>query len=256
MFPIRDTIPSRHVPVITWSLIAANVVAFLYVLALPAEAQQQLMVLFGIVPARFTHPDWATSVGFPAESLWPFVTSQFLHGGFLHILFNMWTLWIFGDNVEDRMGPLRFLSFYLLCGVASGLMHWMTNPDSLVPTIGASGAIAGVLGAYLRLYPRARIVTMIPIVIIPFFFELPAYFYLGFWFLSQLFNGTFSMGGAGAAEGVAWWAHVGGFLAGLVLCPLFLRREPAGPLPPRRHFVIPAVAPRLAPPRPPYDPWN
>src|SRR5258708_36191881 len=115
MFPHRDTTPSRHVRVIPWSLIAANVVAFLYVLALPAEAQQQLMVLFGIVPARFTHPDWATSVGFPAESLWPFVTSQFLHGGVLHILFNMWTLWIFAVNVEHRIGALRFLSFYLLC---------------------------------------------------------------------------------------------------------------------------------------------
>jgi membrane associated rhomboid family serine protease len=254
MFPIRDTVPSRHVPVATWLLIAANTVVFLYQLALPDAAQQQLIYVFGIVPARFTHPDWASSVGFPPESLWPFVTSQFLHGGFLHILANMWTLWIFGDNVEDRMGPLRFVAFYLLCGVASGMLHWMTNPDSTLPTIGASGAIAGVLGAYLRLFPRARILTLIPIFIFPFFFELPAFFYLGFWFLTQLLNGTFSIGGATAAQGVAWWAHVGGFLAGLAVCPIFLRRARAGPGPPQRHFILPDVPSRVE--RRPFDHWR
>src|ERR1700736_3069892 len=151
MFPIKDSVPSRSVPVVTRALILINVLVFFFELMFPQQSVEQIFYLFGIVPARFTHPDWATSVGFPPESLWPFVTSLFLHGGFLHILANMWTLWIFGDNVEDRMGPLRFLTFFLLCGVASGLMHWMTNPDSTVPTIGASGAIAGVLGAYLRL---------------------------------------------------------------------------------------------------------
>ena len=251
MIPIRDTVPSRHVPVVTWSLIAVNVLVFLYQLALPQQAQQQLILLYGIVPARFTHPAWASSVGFPPESLWPFVTSQFLHGGFFHLLANMWTLWIFGDNVEDRMGPLRFLVFYLLCGVASGVLLWMSGPDSEVPTIGASGAIAGVLGAYLRLYPRARILTLIPIFIIPFFFELPAYFFLGFWFVSQLLNGTFSIGGH-AAAGVAWWAHVGGFLAGLAICPLFLRGGRAGPV--RRHFILPDVPSRAE--RQPTDPWG
>ena len=163
----------------------------------------------------------------------------------------MWTLWIFGDNVEDRMGPLRFLVFYLCCGIASGVLLWMSSPDSEVPTIGASGAIAGVLGAYLRLYPRARILTLIPIFIIPFFFELPAYFFLGFWFISQLLNGTFSVGGH-AAEGVAWWAHVGGFLAGLLICPLFLSRGRTGPV--RRHFILPDVPSRAE--RRPSDPWG
>jgi len=251
MFPIRDTVPSRHLPVVTWSLIAVNVVVFLYQLALPQGAQEQLILVYGIVPARFTHPAWANSVGFPPESLWPFITSQFLHGGFFHILANMWTLWIFGDNVEDRMGPLRFLSFYLLCGLAAGVLLWMSNPDSQVPTIGASGAIAGVLGAYLRLYPRARIVTLIPIFIIPFFFELPAYFFLGFWFLTQLLNGTFSVGNT-AASGVAWWAHVGGFLTGLAVCPVFLRRDRTGPA--RRHFILPDIPSRVR--RQPSDPWE
>ncbi len=250
MFPIRDTVPSRHLPVVTWSLIAVNLVVFLYQLMLPERSQEQLILIYGIVPARFTHPAWASSVGFPSESLWPFITSQFLHGGFFHVLANMWTLWIFGDNVEDRMGPLRFLSFYLLCGIAAGVLLWMSNPDSQVPTIGASGAIAGVLGAYLRLYPRSRIVTLIIIVIIPFFVELPAFLFLGFWFVTQLLNGTFSVGGT-AAEGVAWWAHVGGFLAGLAVCPVFLRRQRYGP--PRRHFILPEVPSRG---RGPSDLWN
>lgn len=252
MIPIRDTVPSRHLPIVTWSLIAVNVLVFLYQLALPDAAQQQLILVYGIVPRRLTHPGWASAEGFPPESLWPFVTSQFLHGGFFHILANMWTLWIFGDNVEDRMGPLRFLAFYLLCGVAAGLLLWMSNPESQLPTIGASGAIAGVLGAYLRLYPRARILTMILIFIIPFFFEIPAFLFLGFWFVSQLLNGTFSVGGA-AASGVAWWAHVGGFLAGLAACPLFLRRRYAAAA--RRHFILPDVPSRPTQRRP-LDPWQ
>jgi membrane associated rhomboid family serine protease len=251
MFPIRDTVPSRHVPLATWSLIAVNLVIFLYQQALPAHAQEQLIYLFGIVPARFTHPFWARSVGFPALSLWPFVTSMFLHGGWFHVIANMWTLWIFGDNVEDRMGKLRYLAFYLICGVASGILHWITNANSTLPTIGASGAIAGVLGAYLRLYPRARILTMVPILIFPFFFELPAWLYLGFWFVSQLLSGTFAIGSrAAAAGGIAWWAHVGGFLAGLWLCPVFLGRRPLAP-PGERHFILPG-----APSRGRYDVWR
>ncbi|HVT15375.1 MAG TPA: rhomboid family intramembrane serine protease [Thermoanaerobaculia bacterium] len=253
MFPLRDTVPSRHPPVMTWALIAANALVFLYQLTLPPQAQELLAYRFGIVPARFTDPYWASLVGFPADHLWPFLTSMFLHGSFFHILANMWTLWIFGDNVEDRMGPFRFLVFYLLCGFAAGGIHWLTNLDSTLPTIGASGAIAGVLGAYLALYPRARILTFLPIFIIPLFFELPAFVYLGIWFISQLFNGTFSLGtDAAAAGGVAWWAHVGGFLAGLLLFPLFLRREPEPLLPPERHFMLPRVA---QPGRPPLDRW-
>jgi membrane associated rhomboid family serine protease len=229
MLPLRDTIPARHAPLANWALLGANLLVFLFQLTLPDAELTRVVYLFGIVPARFTHPDWAAWVGFPTDTLWPFVTSMFLHGGFLHLLANLWTLYIFGDNVEDRMGPVRYLLFYLLCGTVAGVVHWVTNLNSSIPTIGASGAIAAVLGAYLRLYPRARILTVVPIFIIPFFFEIPAYFFLGFWFLTQLLQGTFSLGGS-PAGGIAVWAHVGGFVAGALLYPLFLRREPAPPL--------------------------
>ena len=148
MFPIKDSVPSRSTPVATRALILVNVIVFFFELGLPHQSVEQLFYLFGLVPARFTHPDWALAVGFPVDNFWPILTHQFLHGGWLHIVANMWTLWIFGDNVEDRMGPVRFTIFYLLCGTAAGLAHLYVNPDSTVPSVGASGAIAGVLGAY------------------------------------------------------------------------------------------------------------
>ena len=170
MFPIQDSVPSRSVPVVTRALILINAIVFFFELSLPQASVEQLFYLFGIVPARFTHPDWAAYVGFPVDSYWPFLTHQFLHGGWLHIIFNMWTLWIFGDNVEDRMGPLRFGIFYLTCGILAGVAQLLTNSDSTVPSVGASGAIAGVLGAYLLLFPTARLVVMFPIFFFPFFF--------------------------------------------------------------------------------------
>src|SRR5437016_549603 len=163
MLPIGDTIPARNPPVGTWLLILANSVVFLFELMMPQPSLEQLFHLFGIVPARYTHPDWALSAGLPLGDYWPFLTSMFLHGGWLHIIGNMWTLWIFGDNVEDRMGPVRFTIFYLVCGLIAGVVHWYTNPDSVLPTVGASGAVAGVLGAYLVLFPRAQLVVMFPI---------------------------------------------------------------------------------------------
>ena len=132
---------------------------------------------------------------------------MFLHGGWMHIIGNMWTLWIFGDNVEDRMGPLRFVCFYLLCGLAAGLVHWFTNLDSTLPTVGASGAIAGVLGAYFFLFPYARVIVLVPVLFLPFFFELPALVYLGFWALSQVLSGTLSLVGPREVGGVAWMPH-------------------------------------------------
>ena len=226
MIPIRDTIPSRSVPAVTWSLIAANVAVFLFELTLDPDELEALFYLFGVVPARFTHPAWASRLGLPVDDYWPFLTSMFLHDGWLHVISNMWALWIFGDNVEERMGRLRFLLFYLLTGLAAGLVHWFTNAQSTLPTVGASGAIAGVLGAYFVLFPFARIIVLIPVFFFPFFFELPAVTYLFVWFASQMIGGALAALGPQDVGGIAWWAHLGGFGAGVVLHRLFLL--PAG----------------------------
>jgi len=212
----------------TWSLIAVTSAVFVYQVAVHPEHSRQIAYLFGLVPARYSHPAWALRVGFPIDDYWPFITSVFLHAGLLHLASNMWILWIFGDNVEDRMGPWRFLGFYLLCGVAAGLVHWWTNAHSVVPTVGASGAIAGVLGAYMVLYPRARVVTLLLLVFWPLIFELPALFFLFYWFAIQLLSGTAAILGPEQMGGVAWWAHVGGFVAGLALLRLFIANREAG----------------------------
>lgn len=225
MFPVRDTIPSQHVPVATWLIIAVNVGVFFLELANPGPVVEQMTYLFGIVPARYTDPEWAQWVGFPS-SYWPFITSMFLHGGWLHVIGNMWALWIFGDNVEDRMGPLRFLLFYTTSGVMAGLVHLLTNVGSTVPAIGASGAIAGVMAAYFLLFPRARIVAMFPVVFWPLFFEVPAFLYLGFWFFVQLFSGATALVSPERASGIAWWAHIGGFATGALTFRAFLRPRP------------------------------
>jgi membrane associated rhomboid family serine protease len=222
VIPIRDTIPHRRAPVMTWALIAINILVFLFELTLPPDQLEALFYLFGIVPARYSHPEWAAWLGLPIDDYWPFITCMFLHGGWAHVIGNMWTLWIFGDNVEDRMGPWRFLAFYLLTGVIAGLTHWLLNSDSTVPTVGASGAIAGVLGAYFVLFPQSRIIVLIPIFFFPFFFELPAVTYLLFWFLSQILGGTLAGMTSKQVGGIAFWAHAGGFAAGVVLHRLFI----------------------------------
>jgi membrane associated rhomboid family serine protease len=158
-------------------------------------------------------------------------TSMFLHGGLFHLLGNMWALYIFGDNVEDRMGPVRFLIFYLLCGAAAALVHVLMNPGSMIPTVGASGAISGVMGAYLVLFPFARVITLVPLFFFPYFFEIPAIFFIGVWFAGQLVSAFMTSALAPPdVGGVAWWAHVGGFVAGMVLVRLFIVRRPV------RHF--------------------
>jgi membrane associated rhomboid family serine protease len=225
MIPIRDSVPSLSVPVVTRALILINVIVFFFELTLPPQSVEQLFYLFGIVPARFTHPDWAAAIGIPIDNYWPILSHQFLHGGWFHIIANMWTLWIFGDNVEDRMGPVRFAIFYLLCGCVAGITHTLINPDSTMPSVGASGAIAGVLGAYLLFFPTARLVVMFPILFFPFFFEVPAVLYLAIWFFGQLFSGTAALVGPRQVGGIAFWAHIGGFISGLVLCGLFARRR-------------------------------
>ncbi len=216
MIPVRDTIPSKNYPVVNNALIGINVVFFIVQMAQGADIDR-FIYTYALVPAKYTVPDIAAyfSSGQQLLSLFSFM---FLHGGFLHILGNMWFLYIFGDNVEDTLGHIRYLVFYLLSGFASGLFHLFLNSQSNVPTVGASGAIAGVMGAYFLLYPSSRILTLIPIIIIPWFVEIPAFFFLGFWFLMQMLNAA---GSDAAQGGIAWWAHVGGFISGIVLLKLF-----------------------------------
>lgn len=225
MIPLRDANPSATRPWVTYAVIAANALAFLYEVSLSEAGLERLLFTMGMVPARVTvfpaHPD----IGF-GDAFLPLFSSMFLHGGWLHLIGNMWFLWIFGDNIEDRLGHLRYLVFYLVCGLGAGLAHTLFNLSSAIPTIGASGAVAGVLGGYLLLFPRARVLTLIPAYFL-FTVELPAFVILLYWFVVQFFSGTASIvRGEAAAGGVAWWAHVGGFVLGLALVKLFALRRP------------------------------
>ena len=200
MFPLADVIPSRTTPVVTVSLIAINALAFVFQLTLSDYELQQFVQQYGVVPAYFS---WVSVI-----------TSMFLHGGWLHFLGNILYLWIFGDNVEDRMGHGWYLIFYLLCGTAAAVGQAITQPYSLIPMIGASGAIAGVMGAYFVLFPHSRVLTVVFILLFVDIIEIPAIFFLGIWFLMQFFSGVGSLGSGSASGGVAFWAHVAGFATG------------------------------------------
>ncbi len=216
MIPIRDNNPSKSFPVVTYTLITVNCLVYFLQFSLGTD-HNILNYYYGLVPARYTLPEISShfSTGLQIFSL---LSYMFLHGGFWHLLGNMWSLYIFGDNIEDNLGHIRYLIFYLLCGAASGFTHFLINPMSNIPTIGASGAIAGIMGAYFILYPGAKILTLIPIIIIPFFFEIPAFFFLLFWFLLQFINAA---GDSGTGSGIAWWAHIGGFAFGIIGLKLF-----------------------------------
>jgi membrane associated rhomboid family serine protease len=223
MIPLKDTILRQGFSVVTWVIILLNGIIFLYEISIPKDILQQLFYLFGLVPARYSYPSWAVVQGLPFDHYLSFVTAMFLHAGWLHIIGNMWFLYVFGGTVEDRLGHVRFLFFYLLAGLGASLIYFLIDIHSRIPEFGASGAIAGVMGAYIVLFPRARIFTMILIFFFPFFVELSAFFYIGYWFLIQLFAGTISFAAQATQGGVAWWAHVGGFVAGIVLVLLFRR---------------------------------
>ena len=216
MIPTHNTIPYRTTPAVTYALIGFCAAAFFYQFTLSSAEAQRFLVEYALVPARYTDGTWAEANGLSRFDIMPFVTSMFLHGGFVHILSNMWTLWIFGPALEDRLGRARFLALYILAGLAAGLAHFVFNFGSEIPTLGASGAIAGVIGAYARRFPYAWINVLQPVGLMPVFLYMPAMLFAGIWFLTQVVQATGSLI-PGATAGIAWWAHIGGFLMGWLL---------------------------------------
>ena len=231
MIPLKDDVTARTFPFVNLTLIAANAAAFTMELGM-GRALLRFVDRAAVIPVLYTGADHALG---PLEAVLTsfdhdlgrrVLVSMFLHGGWAHLLGNMLYLWIFGDNVEDRLGHFKYLAFYLLCGWTASYAHIWSQPVSSVPSIGASGAIAGVLGAYITLYPRARVFTLVPLGIVAPLVQLPAAFFLGLWFLQQFLLGAFDLAApAGGGGGIAWWAHIGGFAAGFVLVRLFRKRR-------------------------------
>lgn len=230
MIPLKDDIPSRSYPIVTVTLIVINVIVFFFELSL-GDKLEQFLRTYGVIPIKYFYSgirleDGSVILFSLDEKIIPLFTSMFLHGGWLHLISNMLYLWIFGDNVEDRMGHFRYILFYILCGLAAAGAHIVTNPESNIPTIGASGAIAGVLGGYVLLYPYARVVVVIPILFFWDIIKLPALIVLGFWFVTQIFQGTLALAvETSATGGVAWWAHIGGFVFGMIAVHIFKKKS-------------------------------
>lgn len=218
MIPLKDTIRTNKVPIINWLIIITNVFVFLYESSLSQSGLESFIQTYALIPAMFQMNDPSTWM--------PLLTHMFLHGGWMHLLSNMWILFIFGDNIEAQMGSLRYLFFYLIGGFVAAFIQMIFTNDPTVPTLGASGAIAAVMGAYFLLFPTARVVTLIPVFFLPWIVEIPAIIYLGIWFASQLWSGLTSMVSASASVGgVAWWAHIGGFAFGLLISSSLLRTK-------------------------------
>ena len=215
MFPLYDTTRTRVFPLVNLGLIVLNALVFFFEIQKPPSALESFIFAWGLIPAHL--------LADPGGKWETIFSSMFLHGGWFHILSNMWVLFIFGDNVEAALGKFRYLLFYLLSGVAAALLQAYLLPTSAVPMIGASGAIAGVLGAYLILFPRSRVASLVPILFILTVVEVPAVLFLVFWFVTQLYSGLFMMQG-GSASGIAWWAHIGGFLFGMLMVSFFRSR--------------------------------
>jgi membrane associated rhomboid family serine protease len=218
MFPITNTVSTRRPAIVTWALLAVNCAVFLFQQSLSPEMHEVFVARFALIPALYFSPYVEASLSL--SDYLPFFTNMLLHRGWLHLILNMWTLWLFGPAVEDRLGSLRFLVFYVACGLAASYAHAVFNPLSTIPALGASGAIAGVLACFLILFPLARIIVLVPILFLPLFFELPTIVFIGLWFLVQLMQGTAELFLPTGGAGIAWWAHIGGFFAGLVLGPL------------------------------------
>ncbi|WP_424097536.1 rhomboid family intramembrane serine protease [Moorena producens] len=224
MVPLRDENPITITPYITILLIVINIIVFIYELRLSKPELDTFFRLYAMVPRELTASFQGFPVGQPVPEPLTLITSQFLHAGFLHIGSNMLFLWIFGNNIEEKLGGIKFLIFYLTCGALAALAQWFFSAGSLIPALGASGAIAGVMGAYIIRFPNAKILTLVPLFIIFFVARIPAVFYLGFWFLQQAFNGIASLGAQAQVGmeggGIAYWAHAGGFVFGAILGPI------------------------------------
>ena len=214
MLPFTDTAPRAARPAAVLVLIAINALVFLWTLGLTPDALNAVLVDYALIPARYTDPELARSVGLNPYDLWPLITDAFLHGGWMHIIFNMWFLWIFGPAMEARFGRIGFLALYLGGAVTANMLHVVTHPGSVAPVLGASGAIAAVIAAYAVIYPTERVITIVPIFFIPLFIPVPAIFFAAIWFVLQIAQGSSEIARPGMAEGVAWWAHIGGFAFG------------------------------------------
>jgi membrane associated rhomboid family serine protease len=224
MIPIRDSIPCYTTPYVTWSIMAICILVFLLTVLMPPHMSQHFLSVYGMVPIRYSSPLWARDFGLPPDYYFSFLSSLFLHGGWMHLIANMIFLWIFADNIEDLMGHRRFLAFYLLCGLLATYTQWYFSQNLVVPVVGASGAIAGVLGAYFFIYPYARVTILLPILFFPLFFEVPAIAFLGFWVIMQL-QDLFNASVLGEVTSSAWWSHLGGFAAGAVLYRFFIKPD-------------------------------
>ncbi|MBL6957533.1 MAG: rhomboid family intramembrane serine protease [Rhodospirillales bacterium] len=229
MIPFRTSAPTTASPVVTMGLIVANIAVYFYQMGLAGPAANLFIYTFALVPAVYSHPQAALDAGLDPDSYLPLITNTFMHGGPLHLIFNMWTLWLFGGPLESRLGRVGFILFYLFCGALGSLGHLAFNLDSTIPALGASGAIAGVLGGYAWLFPKARISIVQPIFFFPLIFQLPALVYTAVWFGLQIFQGVieFANRTGEQAGGIAWWAHIGGFAAGLLLVRFYAKRHPA-----------------------------
>lgn len=223
MFPFTDTAPRAARPVVVLMLIAANTFVFLFTISLPQGALNALLAHYALIPVRYTYPDLARAAGLDPNDYWPLVTNAFLHGGWLHIIFNMWFLWIFGPAMEARFGRAWFLLLYLGGALAASAVQIATHPNSTEPVLGASGAIAGVIAAYAVIYPTERVITIVPILFIPLFVPVPAILFALLWFGLQVWQGTSEFARPGMASGIAWWAHVGGFAFGALFALVIAR---------------------------------
>ncbi len=219
MIPLRDNNPTQTTPIIVYILITINIIVFLHQLSL-GSGLGEFFQLYAVIPQQLS----ASLDGIRSSQSFPeiltLISSQFLHGGLMHIGFNMLFLWTFGNNIEEDLGHLKFLMFYLICGILAGLTHWFFGMESTIPTIGASGAIAGVMGAYIIKYPKAQIETLLPLGFFITTVRIPAVFFLGFWFLQQAISSVASLGMPEGMSGVAYWAHAGGFVFGAILAPI------------------------------------